>query len=38
MARLVLKGRDVLLECRDETACLRTRQYYWLSVNTGQTS
>ena len=36
MAHVLLKDRDVLLECGEETPCLCVRHYYWLSTNAGQ--
>ncbi len=36
MAQMLLKGRDVLLECEGEFGQPRPRHYYWLSLNAGQ--
>ncbi|CAL5227304.1 g10239 [Coccomyxa viridis] len=35
MAQMLLKGRDVLLECEGEFGQPRPRHYYWLSLNAG---
>ena len=37
MAQMLLKGRDVLLECQAGGFCHpRPRHYYWLSLDAGQ--